>query len=169
MAYDIARTRLTNQNVKWGPLASQYNFGAIDRINVRSVITKKEIKVGSVGDIVLGHRVLGLDAAISFEAREIDLTFLQKVHPWWTSGAIGMLPATALKDLYDYAQLLTLHPNDLPDATVNQDRNYVKAVPLLESADRDGVNDDKDMVTFLIYPDRTQLPNRIYGYIGAVP
>lgn len=169
MAIDISRTRLTNHKVKWGASGSQYDFGAIDKVNVRSVITKKEIKVGSVGDVVLGHRVIGLEAAISFEAREIDLNFLKKVHPWWSSGAIAMLPATVLQDLYTYAQILTLHPNDLADGTVDQDRNFVKAVPVLESSDRDGVNDDKDMVTFLIYPDRTQLPARIYGYIGAIP
>lgn len=166
MAYDITRTRLTNFNVKWG----SYDFGAIDEIRVRAVIQKKEIKVGSVGDVVLGHRVLGLDAAISFAAREIDLTFLQKVHPWWTSGPIAMIPATALQDLYSYAAQLTLHPNDLAAGTVTQDRNYLKAVPVLDTTDRDGVNDDKDMVTFLLYPDRTQLATaRVYGYIGTPP
>jgi hypothetical protein len=165
MAYNIARTRLTDFNVSW----ATYDFGGIDEIRIRSVLTKKEIKVGSVGDVVLGHRVLGLDAAISFAAREIDLVYLKKVHPWWTSGPISLLPAAALQDLYSYAGLLTLHPNDLAAGTVDQDRNYLKAVPLLDTSDRDGVNDDKDMVTFLLYPDRAQLPLKVYGYIGTPP
>jgi hypothetical protein len=163
---EIARTVVNNMDVMW----DAYAFGGNDKVTLQVPQKLKEIKVGSMGDLVLGHRVLGIEnPKITVEVREIDLTFLQAIHPWWTSGAISVLPLAAQQDLYDYAAVLKLHPNHLPVGTVNQDRNYLKAVPMLSDASRDGVADGKDLVDFILYPDRSLFPIVSYGYIGAIP
>jgi hypothetical protein len=164
---DLANTSLSNYTIVWGD-EGELDFGFIDKVKLGGKMILKEIKVGSMGDVTLGHRVIGLEPAISIEARETTLAMLQGVHPWWTTGPIGMLPAQLHQDLYAYAQLLRLHPINA-GGSATKDRCYLKAVPFLNNSDRDGVNDDKDMIDFLIYPDRDQFPSLVYGYIGNPP
>jgi hypothetical protein len=160
---DLTRTRLRNFDVTW----ASYAFGAVDKVTPDVKLVLSPLSVGSVGRAVLGHRIVGVEGAVVVMAREIDLTFFQKMLPWYSAGSIALNPATINKDLYDYAGLLTLHPQDV-DATT-QDINLLKAVPQIKHMDRDGVKDDAVQVTFTFYPDRTQLPTLVYGYLGTAP
>jgi hypothetical protein len=168
---DLTKTILNNYVVSWGASGSQYSFGAVDKVTLQLPLKTKPIKVGSMGDIELGQRVIGIadGAKVQIEARQIDLTFLQKMHPWWSSGSIAKTPAAAQVDLYTYAQLLTLHPNDVAAGTFTQDVNLLKAVPMLSDEGRDGVGDGKDLVDFWIFPDRASFPTIVYGYYGTPP
>lgn len=164
MAMNLSRTRLTNYTVTWNSV----DLGAVDEIGVELEIGTKEIKVGSVGDAILGERVINMSGQITVDAREIDLDQLQDLMPWFTSGSIPLLPGTVHKDLYDYAQLLRLHPID-QGATVTQDLCFIKAVPVIGFPEADGEEDNVLTVTFKLFPDRAQLPSLVYGYVGNAP
>jgi hypothetical protein len=161
---DITKTRLTNQDVTW----ASFNFGAIDKITIAPKPNLKPIKVGSVGDVILGHRLISLDFELKVEAREISLATLQAIMPWYTSGAIPLMPTVAHTDLYSFADVLTLHPID-QGVTTTQDYNFLKVVPLIEDESADGENDNKLLTGFMVYPDRAQLPALVYGYRGDIP
>jgi hypothetical protein len=163
MAYDLTRTRLYNYDVTW----DSYAFGAVDEVAPDFEIKVKEIKIGSFGDVKVGERIIGLEGKIKVMAREIDITLLRKMLPWYTSGSVPLLPATVHKDLYDYAKLLTIHPIDISGTT--EDLTFLKAVPRFKPMQRDGTKDDVVEVNFEIFPDRTQLPTLVYGYVGASP
>lgn len=165
MAYgDITQTRLTNFKVSWN---GTY-LGFVDKVSPNIKIITKPIKVGSMGDIALGSRVIGAEGVIRVEFRESIAALLTTLTPW--AGADKLLVPARGDDLYDYAALLTLHPEDLPDASKDEDLNFLKAVPnspfLLE---RDGLADDKIVAEFAIFPDRAQLPELVYAHLGPVP
>jgi hypothetical protein len=165
MAYNIARTRLCDWDVTW----SSYSFGAVDKVTPDITIKTAPIKVGSVGDVELGSRVISVDGTVKVEMREIDLTALQGVMPWYTSGSIPLNPATVHEDMYSYAAILNLHPTDVASGTLTQDLNLLMAVPMIQMMEADGKTDGKVLVTFKFYPDRSQLPALVYGYVGAPP
>lgn len=157
-------------DVTWGTL----DLGAVDAVKPDLKLKLAEKKVGSIGDIVVGHWIIGLEGTITVEAREVDLVQLQGLMPWYTSGSIPLTPATWHKDLYDYAAKLTIHPNDLPILTLTQDITLLKAVPMIRPAERDGVKPDVLNIEFSFYPDRAQLVTSgslltAFGYIGAAP
>ena len=165
--YDFSRLRLGNYDVVWNSVF----MGATDKVNPDFTLKLKEKKVGSLGDIVIGHWILGLEGKVTCEFREVDKTAMQKVMPWYTSGNIPLVPATWHKDLYDYAQTLILHPSDLAEATVDQDLAFTKTVPIYRPMERDGETPDKIIIDFMLYPDRSQLttggaPVLTYGNYG---
>jgi len=169
MAYDFTRLRLGNYDCTWNAVA----MGAVDKVTPNLELITKEKKVGSLGNLVIGHWIIGLGGDITCEFREVDLTHFQKMMPWYVSGNIPLVPATWHKDLYDYAATLILHPNDLPAATLTQDVVLTKCVPMFKFPDRDGENPDKPAVKFMFYPDRSQLtvagaPVLSYGTFGNV-
>src|SRR5687768_9455035 len=124
MAYDRSRLRLGNYTVNWTKAGGTlYDFGLIDKVTPNLEMVTLPKKAGSIGDVELGEWIIGLRGTIQVEAREIDLTLLQKLCPWWSTGSISLLPSTWHQDLADYAGLLTLHPNDIAAATVTQDLN----------------------------------------------
>lgn len=163
--YDITRTRVGNWDITWG----SYFVGGVDKVMPKMQLKTKPIKVGSVGDVVLGQRVIELAGSIDAELRERDLVALRALMPWYNSGGsphtLPIVPAAIHKDLYDYAANLRLHPTDAADAT--QDINLAFAVPMLTPMSRDGVKDDFELASWIFFPDRAQLPTLYYGYIGA--
>src|SRR5689334_5858058 len=161
---DLAKTRKGLYSVVW----NAFDFGAIDSVEPDIELDTDELMVGSVGKVVLGRRIIALTGTIKVVAREIDAALFQKLNPWWSSGPIGLTPATIHKDLYDYAQLLTIHPNDV-DAATTEDINLLKAYPRFKPMKRDGVKDDLVEVEFEFFPDRAQIPALVYGYIGTPP
>jgi hypothetical protein len=42
-------------------------------------------------------------------------------------------------------------------------------VPIFNPMQRDGDKDDIVLAGFRIYPDRSVLPNLVYGYVGPIP
>src|SRR5690606_25491585 len=129
MAVNVTRTRRTAWDVAWGASGSQYDFGGVDKVTPDLNLVLAPIQVGTVGGAVLGHRIIGLEGTVTIEAREIDRTLLEEMLPWHNSGdSISLLPGGFHADLYDYAQLLTLHPKDA-GADLKQDINLIKAVP----------------------------------------
>lgn len=168
---DISRTRLS----AFAPTWDSYDFGAVDKLTFALELITKPIKVGSVGDVVLGERIIGLGGNITIEAREVDRALLNKMLPWAGTSppsSLSLLPTTFHKDLYDYAKLLKLHPRGIGNET--EDLNLLKAVPRWKAMDKDGINDDKVMISFSFFPDRSVLETGgsillTYGYVGPVP
>lgn len=171
--YDISRLTLADYDCKWKKAGGAYVvLGAVDKVTPDIQIIKKPKKVGSVGDVELGHWIIGLQVQITTEMREIDRTQFETLMPWFTSGNIPLVPTTWHKDTYDYAGPLVLHPNHLGVGTTTENIILYKAVPMIRPADRDGVNDEKLIITWSAYPDRTQLNTGgalllDYGRIGG--
>lgn len=163
---DLARTAVSNYTVSWGD-TTPYDFGFIDDTDVDLKLKLKEIKVGTLGDVVLGQRIIALEGSIKVKARELDEAYLRKV---WAAapatGSIPLIPTTAHKDLYDLAQILRLHPTSHAANAKDEDIVLVKAVPLLPKRKRDGEADDSDDIEFIFFPDRTKFPVLDYGWIG---
>lgn len=173
---DLNRLQVSDYDVTWG----SYNVGFVDKVTPKLALKLKEIKVGTLGDIVIGKRIIGLEGTIEVECREIDVVAINGLMPWSggagnaspsTSGAsVPLVPAIYHKDLYDYALPLKLHPTHMGTNTT-QDLNLLKAVPHMSYlGDRDGVGDNKVMLEFEFFPDRTALtgtpPTPSYGTIG---
>lgn len=175
MAYDRTRLRLGNYDVSWTKAGgSLVSFGLCDKITPDLELVTLPKKAGSIGDVALGEWIIDVRGTIKTELREIDLTTLQNLCPWYTSGSISLIPATWHKDVYDYAGLLTLHPNDIATATTTQDLNLLKAFPTFKPMARDGITPDKIEVTWRFFPDLSQLvstipPLLVYGYWGTPP
>ena len=168
---DLTRTKLGDWNVTWNSVA----LGSVDKVTPDLKLITKPIKVGTLGDIVVGERIIGLDGTVKVELREIDNTQLAALTPWQVSGqAIPMIPTGYHVDLYSYAQLLTLHPTWATDTKT--DLNFTKAVPrIINPGEKDGVKDDIIIVEFSFYPDRGSSglaatpPVVTYGTIGTAP
>jgi hypothetical protein len=135
------------------------------------IVKKKNVIIPSVGDIVLDRRIIGLDegSKVTVECRQVTAELFQKANPWYSAGAIPLVPAAVNASEYAYANLLTLHPTDVDAGTTTEDLNFVKAVPVIHWPDRTGTEDDVAVIEFFLYPDHAQLPTRVYGYMGAVP
>jgi hypothetical protein len=168
MGVTVSRTRLGDWDAVWG----SYSFGAVDKVTPDLSLKVKEIKVGTLGDVVLGMRIIALEGKIMIEAREIDATLMRKLLPWYSSGASAPLTPTLPADLYSYAALLTLHPTDIAAGTFDEDINILKAVPFFRPMERDGVADDKVLVTFGFFPNRAKAqaspPVLEWGFLGPV-
>lgn len=177
MALDLTRTQVSDYDVTWGA----YIFGSVDKVTPALKILTKPIKVGTLGDIKLGDRIIGLDGTIKVECREADVVALKALTAWSATagtaspGTVGvnlpLIPATFHDDLYNYAQALILHPTHLPATNTASDLKLLKAVPHISGlGERDGVKDNVMMVEFEFYPDRagfsTSPPTVNYGQIG---
>jgi hypothetical protein len=157
--------RRTFYQVLWGD-SGPFDFGLLDTVDPALDLKLEPITSGTTGKLILGQRVVGVEGYVSIQVRETTLTMLQKVTPWWSSGAIPLVPAAANVDLYTYAQLLTLHPGDQGVVTT-QDLKLTKAVPAQAfKLRRDNKSDDVYELRFTFFPDRAQLPNVVYGTIG---
>lgn len=166
----VGNSRRTQYDVSW----NAYDLGFLDDVKPDLPLKLDPIKIGSLGDVKLGDRILGLEdgAKVTIVLREpIRLSF-QKLAPWASQSAGAALDLTppAGGDLYTYAQVLLLHPRDQTGLTpaTSQDISLTKTVPLKAfEIPRTGNDEDKWAVEFLIYPDRTQLPLIKYGTMTA--
>jgi hypothetical protein len=168
--YNLDNLKLGAWDVTWG----SFFAGAVDSVTPTIEMMLKEKRVGSLGPVDLGHWIMGLSGMIVTSHREITAEQYQALMPWWTSGSVPLLPQTFHKDLYDYAQLLKLHPNELSAGTTTLDLNLLKAVPKkVTPPDRNGDTPDVIKVEWAFYPDRSLLttgsPVLAYGYVGAPP
>jgi hypothetical protein len=178
MANDITQTKVRNYRATWGSFVGGYQ----DKLTMGVKLKTKEVKVGTLGDVVLDERVIGLTGTIKIEFRQLSAAMRNGLMPWsatagtatpGTAGvSIPMIPAAFHTGLYQYAKELVLHPVDLIDADTSQDVTFTKAVPWIKE-DADGVADNKLEVEFMIYPDQSQAtaspPVISYGYYGPPP
>jgi hypothetical protein len=171
MSVTVTNTRRTAWLPKWGPAGSQYDFGGVDKVTPDLRLVTSPITIGTTGKAVLGQRIDALEGTVTVEAREITRAMMEEMLPWHSSGdSISLIPSTLNTDLYDYAQLLTLHPKDVASNVFTQDINLLKAVPLYRPMDADGKEDNKVIVTFIFFPDRSVIDTALaYGYVGPVP
>jgi len=164
----IAGIRRTNYDTTWNGNSP----GIVDAVDPQLKLLLEPITAGTYGNVVLGRRIIALEGQVLVDYRECSLTQIQRFMPWYTSGSIPLTPTTLNKDMYDYAQLLTLHPRDAADT--NQDTSLLKAVPVnAYSIKRDGKSDDIWRVAYDFYPLRSALEATpsvlLYGYVGPVP
>ena len=130
------------------------------------------LKIASCGDIELDDIVVGLKdgATITVNLLEVTLATVKKMMPWYTTGAtVEGVPVVGTR-LYQYAKPLSLHPSHLAVATVTENFNVRKAVPLGAVAiKRNGKDMNAVAVKFRVYPDRTKLGTGLaaYFYFGA--
>jgi hypothetical protein len=169
---DATKLRRAGWNVKWG--TTPFDFGFVDKVEPALDMKLDPITTGTTGKLILGYRFVGLEGTIKIQTRETTLSAFQKAAPWWSSGSVPVVPGALHVDLYTYADVLTLHPSDLPAATVNQDLIMLKACPMNAfKLPRDNKNDDVYELSFCLFPDRTKLaqdpPVIAYGYIGTPP
>jgi hypothetical protein len=168
---NAANSRRTQYDVSW----NSYDLGFLDDVKPELALKLDPIKIGSLGDVKLGDRILGLEdgAKVTVILRETIRASFQKMAPWasQTAGVALDLTPPAGGDLYTYAQILLLHPRDQVapiTPTTSQDISLTKTVPLKAfELPRTGNDEDKWAVEFLVYPDRTQLPLIKYGTMTA--
>lgn len=145
-----------------------YAFGEHDGVEIEQHYKLTELKISSLGDVVIDHYHELVGGVVRLKARELPIGFYQKVSPWWSSGSIALGPSAPNTKLYQYAKLLNLHPRE-QGVTLTKDLNYLKAVPLWTPFARDGMAPSVQLVGFQLYLDQAQLPNRVLGYMGAPP
>lgn len=172
---DVTKTRLTGYQVKFGTSGSQHDIGANESVAISAPRKRKPIILPSLGDVELGARIIGLDKPkVEVVMRQIDLTTIQKLCPWWSSGSVAWTPATLnIEEAAAYGKLLTIHPYDrISGTTTDQDVNFLCAVPEIEAPEHKGKEDSTWKVTFWCYPDPAQISGtgqKVYCYIGAAP
>lgn len=162
-----AIARRTDWDVTWKKVPA----GLVDEVDPALKIDLAPIKFGTTGDHVLGYWIKSVTGDIKVEFRQISLGVFEAYTPWGNgSGSILLLPTSPNIDLYAFADLLTLHPHDMPDTS--EDMNFLKASPtsLPAAITRNGSKDDVWKLSFCVFPDRdliTGSPGVIaYGWIG---
>src|SRR5712691_3929174 len=107
MALDPTRANVSDYDCTWGA----YFLGLVDKVTPDLKLKTKEVKFGTLGDIKIGERVLGLEGMIKVEGREIDRVLVNGIIAWSaTAGnaspgtattALQLTPPLYHKDLYD--------------------------------------------------------------------
>jgi hypothetical protein len=166
MSVTPANLRRNNWNVTFNSV----DLGGVDEVDPDLELMLEPITVGSMGKAILGYRIIGLSKdEITVEVREITRAIIEKLIPW--SGGAGAaidLSPPVNTDIYAYAQVLLLHPNDVAGGTTSQDLEFLKAVPIQTmNLKRDGQADDVWQIKFKILPDRSQYPALKYGTVKA--
>jgi len=164
----MANVTYTPRRTTWDPTWNGNALGTTNKVTNELKYNVEPITRGTTGKMVLGHWVYGLMGLVRTELPDVGPTLFTNINPFASDSGI-MHPSTVI-NLYNYAQLLTLHPHDLGATT--EDQNFVKAVPLKpQTLDRDGVKDDVLIVDWWIYPDLSKLfatPSVIvFGWMGA--
>jgi hypothetical protein len=162
----------TPRRTAWDVTWNANGLGTVYEVNPDLKLITDPIRRGTTGKVILGHWIIGLEGVIKVQCADLTLPLQQQMFPWWTSGAIPLVPETPQQNMYQYAQELVLHPHDLPAATTTEDVHLIKTVPMqILNIKRDGVKDEVFEVTFQPYPDLSRLqaatPFLDYGYIGT--
>ena len=168
--FNIERVRMTSYRFTLDPGGTAYNFGAHDGAKVSIKPLTKDIKIKSLGDVVLDKWIIGSEISVGISAREIDDALFRTLFPWSpATGSIPLSPDGVNTKYYQYAKKLNLHPIDLDNSDLTQDINLLKSVPMWENGDADGSTDNVEQIVFGTFPDHAQLPRKVYGYLGVAP
>src|ERR1700722_18713346 len=105
-------------------------IGLSEEIVIDLKLVTDPIRTGTTGKVILGTRVLGIEGSIKIPWREISQAGILAMAPWnggtVPGGGIQLCPP-ANTDLYQYAQLLRLHPTTATDNSM--DIVLIKAAP----------------------------------------
>lgn len=168
----------TPRRTAWDVKFNGYGLGTtyeVDPSNLK--VTLEPIKRGTTGNITLGWWILGIEGTLKVQVADVTREAMEKLTPWFagsTGDSIPLVPP-ANANLYDYAQLLTLHPHDLASTDHSQDLNFLKAAAVAPpiAIKRNGNTDDLWQAEFAVFPDLGQLiasgPAKVYGYVGPIP
>ena len=150
------------------------NLGFTDKPTVKSTPEYEDILTAQTGKIALGASLVAWKGEIVLPLKQTDLEIIRLALPWYdpaleAAHGFRLLPPMGT-DLYLYAKLLTLHPLSA-GAVLTSDINLIKAVPIgaIDLSARDGTKHDVLPVTFRVFPDRTQFPAVVIGYVGPLP
>lgn len=147
------------------------SVGLMDDIECILRPTLAERRCQQLHQQVMGHRLLGVQASIKGTIREITRANLLAALPWCGSAASeAIMPATLGSDLYALAKAVRLHPMDKAADSYTDDIFLIKCgrVSGLEQK-MDGQNESGIPYEIVAYPDRSQLPSLILGYLGEPP
>jgi len=145
--------------------------GLMDDIESAVTLNLKERNCQQFHKQVMGHRILGVHVSFKGIIREITRANLLAALPW--AGATtseSLTPAALAGDLYDSAKAVRLHPMDLAADNYTQDINLLKCGRVGGlTLKMDGENESGIPYEVVGYPDRSQLPSLVLGYVGPVP
>lgn len=146
------------------------SLGEYDDFTTNLELLTHDVQVNSIGNFVLDRRVLALTGTIDVTLRQVTADLERKLRPWAVeTGGYGLAPTAPNDGLYQYAQLLTLHPR-LAGADTTRDLNFVKAAPWTPPAIAKGNENTVLNVTFHVFLDLSKLPaERVSCYVGEVP
>jgi len=145
--------------------------GLVDDIEASVTKILKERTCQQFFKQVMGHRILGVTPRFKGTIREITRANLLASLPWaGTTASEALNPASLAGDLYDQAKVVRLHPMDLAADNYTQDIILLKCGRVGDlTLSMDGENDSGIPYEVIGYPDRSQLPSLVTGYIGPVP
>lgn len=164
----------TPRRTTWDPKWAGDGLGTSMEIDPAVKLQLEPIVRGTTGKIVLGYWIIGIEGSIKCNLPDVSPTLLAKLAPWTAGANAGSLPLHPVAfqaNLYDFAQMLILHPHDM-GADVTQDLHFPKAAPVSTiNMKRAGTADDVWVVEFMVLPDLAQLqtatPKLVMGYMGA--
>lgn len=165
---DPANTKVRTYSVGLGAtVEGALDIGLVDDVELVESMDLKSIKNSRFGSVSLGMRNVGHQVRIKFILREIVLANLQRLMPWGSQGAGWHVAPPLGADLYSYAQVLVLHPDDVDDTS--EDIVAVKAAPISGvNLKGNGEADSGIAFEFACFPDRDQLPEIVDVYVGAL-
>jgi len=164
---NIAHKDLSNCSATWNSVDLGYiKSGDASGLQLKT----KELVVGHFGDIPIGAIIIGMQGTLKLTLEQVKKESKQQLSPWWASGVVPMTPALRHKDLYDYAQVLVIHPIGV--SGTDEDISLLKAYPMWKPPKFDGKEFQEIEVEFMFWPDRALLATNnypTYGYFGAPP
>src|SRR4051812_38506185 len=107
------------------------DLGAHDGVEIEQMYELSPLRVGTAGKTILDHYLDVIGGKVRIKRREFTLAQVKAMCPWWSSGVIYGMPTAANNKMYQYAQILNLHPDHM-GADVTRDLNFLKAVPLFQ-------------------------------------
>lgn len=165
----------TPRRTSWSATWNTFGLGTLYEVDPALDLITAEIKRGSTGEIVLGEWIIGLKGVVKVQLADITRIIQEKMTPWFSgvsgTDSIPLVPMTFQQNMYQYAQELVLHPNDL--TTTKEDLHLIKTVPIVTGRiKRDGMKDEVWETTFVPFPDLSRLqaspPVPVWGYVGDV-
>lgn len=181
MAKSLSELKVRTYDVYIFDGASAVDLGYSDEPLVTIKKITKPIKVSELHDQELGTRLLGVEATVTVNLRQVPIATFARAFPWFSgtpgTDSIPVMPSSLGQDLYDYAQKWVLHPRDkglqaygVGEYDASEDFTLLKGAIISDVA-RAGKGTDEDplKLTVKFYPDRASLPNLLLGYIGPIP
>ncbi len=149
-------SRRTSWQVLW-KATSPVDLGLLDDVDTTGIkFVQDGIMTGTTGKKnKLGDRLVGVEATIKIQMRQLNATQYAALCPWSTVAPFSLFPPLNA-DMYQYSDLLVLHPVDML-AVTTEDIIFPHAVPMQppSTLKRGGDKDDVWDIVFQCYPDRT--------------